>query len=429
MKKWSVLSALFVGLAVVWGGHVCAQAQSDLKAMLNPAPGIYVSAWPGFTVSYPKEWIVLPLEGVPEFRVGAPRPALPPSPGFEVTVGPPSGPLDKEAGSLAAFFGKLPFAKDVKVVSDKPAQLKDGTPAREVELEWVYAPAGVKINILFLVTRKDDVGIWVDIAHDQGKIADDLKNILYSLKFQPATQGMVKMPPDVEQFLTDWGSAVGSRNVDKVMTHFSDQYLQYGRNKQGMAQGWTYVFTVLAPNITFSKVSVTGFTLDGDKAYVTGFSTDDNGKHPMASPEVMIKENGQWKWYGNQVAGYGAPNPSTATSAKFTLATSIEEIAGTWFTDKCFASSCYLRFDKDGTSRQAGTLDLLDKQPWAINSHEFKGAEMRVTEVSVNGVPSSGKVIGRYQVQLLEGGNIRIVVIDDPSPRSGGLPAEYGPVR
>ena len=26
---------------------------------------------------------------------------------------------------------------DIKVLSDKPSQLKDGTPAREVEVEWV----------------------------------------------------------------------------------------------------------------------------------------------------------------------------------------------------------------------------------------------------------------------------------------------------
>jgi hypothetical protein len=75
MKKWLVLSMLCVVLAVVWGGQVCAQAQSDLKAMLNAAPGLYVNAWPGFTVSYPKEWVVQPLQGTPEFRVGALRPS------------------------------------------------------------------------------------------------------------------------------------------------------------------------------------------------------------------------------------------------------------------------------------------------------------------------------------------------------------------
>jgi ketosteroid isomerase-like protein len=311
--KWVVLSVLCVLSALLWGGQVCAQAQGDLKAMLNPPPGIYVNAWPGFTVSYPKEWVIQPIQGLPEFRVGAPRPPLPPSPGLEVTVGPPSVPLDKEAGSLAAWFGQLPFAKDVKVVSDKPTQLKDGAPAQEVEIEWVFAQAGVKINSLFLVTRKDDVGIWVDIYHDQGKIADDLKSILYSLKLQPSTQGVVKAPPDVEQFLTDWGAAFGSRNVDRVMTYYADQYLHYGRNKQAMAQTWTQVFAVLGPKITFCKASVAGFALDGDKAYVTGFHTDDYGKHPWASPEVLIKENGQWKWYGNQVAGWGAVRPPTAT--------------------------------------------------------------------------------------------------------------------
>lgn len=111
------------------------------------------------------------------------------------------------------------------------------------------------------------------------------------------------------------------------------------------------------------------------------------------------------------------------------LATSIEEIADTYFTNSCVMRGCYARFGKDGTSRQALALDKLDSQPYAICSLEFKGTEMAVTEVSVSGVPSCGKTIGRYQVQLLEGGNIRIVLIDDPCGRGLDFPGEYKPVR
>jgi hypothetical protein len=117
------------------------------------------------------------------------------------------------------------------------------------------------------------------------------------------------------------------------------------------------------------------------------------------------------------------------------LATSIGEIAGTWFTKDCyFYPGCYLRIDKDGTGRQARAPDKLDNEPYARNSFEFKGTEMAVTEVSVSAdiSPSGklcGKAIGRYQVQLLENGNIRIVLVEDQCPqRKGDFQGGYSSV-
>jgi len=52
------------------------------------------------------------------------------------------------------------------------------------------------------------------------------------------------------------------------------------------------------------------------------------------------------------------------------LATSIGEIAGTWFTKDCyFYPGCYLRIDKDGTGRQARAPDKLDNEPYARTIH------------------------------------------------------------
>ena len=128
------------------------------------------------------------------------------------------------------------------------------------------------------------------------------------------------------------------------------------------------------------------------------------------------------------------PNPPTATptlkpptatpTRAYTLATSAEEIVGTWL------ASYYLRFDKDGTFRQAQTLEELDRQPYAISSYQFEGTKMVITEVSVLGVPTCGKKIGSYEVRLFESGNIRIVVIKDQcAPRAGDIAGEYEPVQ
>ena len=121
------------------------------------------------------------------------------------------------------------------------------------------------------------------------------------------------------------------------------------------------------------------------------------------------------------------PKPPTATPTQaFTLATSAEEIVGTWLG----AGSFYIRFDEDGTFRQAHALDKLDSQPYAINSYQFEGTKMVITEVSVSGVPTCGMKIGSYEIRLLESGNIWIVAIKDQCvPRAWDIAGEYEPVR
>ncbi len=52
---------------------------------------------------------------------------------------------------------------------------------------------------------------------------------------------------------------------------------------------------------TSLEPKVTGFELQGDQAYVTGFWSGNFGKSSMAiGSSFMIKENGKWKWFGNQ---------------------------------------------------------------------------------------------------------------------------------
>ena len=82
-----------------------------------------------------------------------------------------------------------------------------------------------------------------------------------------------------------------------------------------------------------------------------------------------------------QTEGGSAPKPPATTSPASKLATSVEEIAGTWFTKDCYFGGCYVRIDKDGTGRGAYTVDKLDNEPYGRESYEFKGTEMAVTEV------------------------------------------------
>ncbi len=120
------------------------------------------------------------------------------------------------------------------------------------------------------------------------------------------------------------------------------------------------------------------------------------------------------------------PRPPTATpTPAFTLIASAEKIVGTWH-----AGSYYIRFDKDGSFRYAYALDELDGQPYAINSYQFEGTKLVITEIKVSGVPSCGKKSGSYEIRLLENGNIRIVAVTDPcAPRADDTAGEYEPVR
>jgi hypothetical protein len=123
----------------------------------------------------------------------------------------------------------------------------------------------------------------------------------------------------------------------------------------------------------------------------------------------------------------GCGAPATTPTQAFTLATSAEEIVGTWMRR---SGPLYLRFDEDGTLREARALDELDSQPFSINSYQFEGTRMILKEVSVSGVPSCGETIDSFEIRLLESGDIRIVVLEDEcGHRAGSVAGEYEPVR
>lgn len=121
------------------------------------------------------------------------------------------------------------------------------------------------------------------------------------------------------------------------------------------------------------------------------------------------------------------PVPPTATATQaFTLATTAEEIVGTWLKGGAY----YIRFYEDGTFHQAHALDKLESQSYAISKFWFEGTQMFTEEISVSGVPSCGKKTGIYEIRLLEDDNIQISSIKDQcSPRAGDTSGEYQPVR
>jgi hypothetical protein len=155
---------------------------------------------------------------------------------------------------------------------------------------------GIPANWLALSTKRGDTWITTGVGGPNVRIGEDLKAILYSLQYEPGKDEPVKVPPDVQEFLDTWGSDLVSHDVTKVMTHYSDRFLNSGMSKGGVERLWRQVVDA----ITLVEVSITDFEGAGDRAYLAGFSViSPYGKGQLRETSI-IKENGAWKWYGNQ---------------------------------------------------------------------------------------------------------------------------------
>ncbi len=291
MKKLIVLSVITAVMLLARGpiAPACAQdsAKDDKPTFYHLVPGTYVNGWPRFTIHYPKDWAeghLLPQE---VFRAGIPGPPrgvtalhVSPSPFRAIS-------LDKVASYLMLYARSAD--KDAIVVSDKPSQTRDGTPAREVDIQWHGEE-----HWLTLGTKKDDC--WINMGvYAPHKIGEDLKAILYSLRYEPGMDKPVTVPADIREFLDKYSSDVVSHDLAKVMTHYSDRFLNSGTTKKEAEQSTRQVID----SIKSFEISITEFIPAGDRVYLAGFTTTSSGKLPIKEISI-IKENGEWKWYGNQ---------------------------------------------------------------------------------------------------------------------------------
>jgi hypothetical protein len=296
MKKL-VLLLLSMAITLVAGGfftqvHAQDPTKDDKPTFYRLIPGVYVNPWPRFSITYPKDWVEHPpsLRFKEVFSVWSPAPVQPSS--LHVTIHVARFTLDKFADKLVTWFKDVGFTK-VTVKSDKPSKLRDGTPAREVETK--IAHDGQAVNIMYLATIKDHLLIYASVTTQSGKVGKDLKAIAYSLEFQPGKEERVKLPPDVQEFLDRNCSAHVAFNVEQLMTYYSDRYLNSGRRKGEMEK----INRDMIVRIKSCDIGITEFVSEGDRAYLAGFITGSWGRE-MLQETSIIKENGEWKRYGNQ---------------------------------------------------------------------------------------------------------------------------------
>jgi hypothetical protein len=260
----------------------------DTPTFYRLIPGTYVNGWPRFTVRYPKDWVEEKPAATEVFRVASPDPAF--EGRFTVTVAQNPLPLDKTADLLVGFLKNI--AKDVAVVADNPTRLRDGTPAREVELKMVMN--GVPTSFSSLSAKKGDILVRASLGSQTGKIGDDLKAFVNSLQFESGKDEPVTAPPDIEGFLDQWCRTVVSHDVAKVVGHYSDRYIASGVKKGELER----FFGQWIRLVTSFELRITDFVAVDGRVYLAGFLIGNLGKTAFANS--IIKENGEWKFYGNQ---------------------------------------------------------------------------------------------------------------------------------
>jgi hypothetical protein len=295
MKKFitafTIMTAVLVGSRFFCTVHAQSSTPPDTLTFYRLVPGTYVNGWPRFTVHYPKEWVERPSNAGVGQCFGASTPGSHKA-GLMVFVYPSSLPLEKLGEIVLPAFRNV--YRDVTVVSDEPSQLRDGTPAREIQAEMVIQ--GSPSRFLLLAAKKDDLWVQVNVTSTKAQWGEDLKAVAYSLNLQRDAEKPVKVPVDVQELLDRHCSASVAHDLAKVMANYSDRYRNSGSRK-----GERELFLrALLGSTTSCEIVITDFVSAGDIAHIAGSVTHSPTVKGQLQENSIIKENGEWKWYGNQ---------------------------------------------------------------------------------------------------------------------------------
>lgn len=107
----------------------------------------------------------------------------------------------------------------------------------------------------------------------------------------------VELPTDVKAFITDYNQARFNKDVVTMADLISDRFLHYGVTKQ-------MALKFLEGTLSYTseaKIIITKFEPEGDEAKIDVWLKDKYFEALFMTGSKLIKDNGHWKWYGNQL--------------------------------------------------------------------------------------------------------------------------------
>jgi CubicO group peptidase (beta-lactamase class C family) len=107
----------------------------------------------------------------------------------------------------------------------------------------------------------------------------------------------VKLPPDVKAFITNYNQAIFDKDMMKISNFFSHRFLNDGIIKRRFINFFSFSKSYLSE----TKIILTQFEPKGHIAKIECVIKDKYFEAPFMAGNMLIKENGQWKWYGNQI--------------------------------------------------------------------------------------------------------------------------------
>ena len=107
----------------------------------------------------------------------------------------------------------------------------------------------------------------------------------------------VELPTDVKAFITDYDQARRDKDLVTMADLISDRFLYDGVTKQMVLRFLSGISSYTAE----AKIIITKFEPEGEKVKMDVVLKDKYFEAPFMTGSKLIKENGQWKWFGNQI--------------------------------------------------------------------------------------------------------------------------------